>query len=124
MGGRTIPWHLWIEHNRAKTKLYAERFRAARRAGRALGTHTPEEWQAMLAACGPGCNACGGTPETVRWFSLVKDHVQPSSKGGSDAIENLQPLCNPCNSRKGNRTMDYRPEGWRERYVAALGAGA
>ena len=35
--------------------------------------------------------------------NLCFDHVYPMSKGGKTTFWNLQILCRPCNSRKGNR---------------------
>ncbi len=42
------------------------------------------------------CVTCG----TGR--DLTLDHVRAYSKGGPDTIENLQTMCRPCNSRKGD----------------------
>lgn len=54
----------------------------------------------------PGeCAACGSTE------NLVIDHKVPISRGGSDADENLQPLCRPCNIAKGIKTMPEFMEG-------------
>lgn len=34
---------------------------------------------------------------------MTKDHIIPRSKGGTDDLENLQPMCAVCNALKGNR---------------------
>lgn len=49
------------------------------------------------------CAYCGGHATTV-------DHVQPRSRGGKDAWENLVACCLPCNNRKGDRTLESL--GW------------
>lgn len=43
------------------------------------------------------CQVCGD------WHQLVIDHIRPRSKGGLTVPENLQTLCNRCNSKKGSR---------------------
>lgn len=42
----------------------------------------------------PGCEVCS---------DLTIDHKKPLSRGGSDAVENLQFMCRPHNSQKGAR---------------------
>ena len=36
------------------------------------------------------------------WVLMTQDHILPRSKGGKDRLENLQPMCAPCNVRKGS----------------------
>ncbi len=36
-------------------------------------------------------------------IDLCCDHIIAESKGGPTTFENLQTMCRPCNSRKGNR---------------------
>lgn len=44
------------------------------------------------------CVTCGG------WKTLTCDHIVPESAGGPTTLENLQTMCQSCNSRKGART--------------------
>ena len=36
-------------------------------------------------------------------FNFEAGHIIPESKGGSTHIENLLPICSPCNKSMGNR---------------------
>ena len=42
--------------------------------------------------------------------NIALDHVVPIFLGGENKIENLQPLCQSCNSKKGTKIIDYRKE--------------
>lgn len=75
----------------------------------AVGSHTEEQWQALLKICGHQCLCCKSKPRRIdRASILTKDHVIPIIRGGSNSIENLQPLCMTCNARKGTKAIDYR----------------
>lgn len=79
------------------------RYRQARQRAK---SKTPE-WIALRDAIGCCCR-CGVTGP------LTKDHIVPVYHGGGEDIENLQPLCKPCNEGKGMNRVDYRPSNWRE----------
>lgn len=86
------------------TRRY-ERLRAAREKGR----HLKREWEILKEMFG-FCLHCG-----LETDYLDKDHIVPISDGGSDDIENLQPLCQRCNSRKGTKQewwFDWREAWW------------
>lgn len=68
----------------------------------AAGDFTPQEWLEMCARHNHRCAACGEKKP------LTVDHVVPLSKGGTNTIDNLQPLCLPCNLRKATKSTDYR----------------
>lgn len=69
------------------------------------GTHTLDEWIALKAFYNHKCLACGRSEAVIE---LTKDHVIPIVAGGTNSIENLQPLCRSCNSSKKTKTIDYR----------------
>lgn len=88
----------------------SERLASARR----LARHSPGVWQALLGVLRHSCVKCGSTDD------IVKDHIIPIYQGGSDGIDNLQPLCRKCNASKGSESIDYRPGDWRERLESAM----
>lgn len=51
------------------------------------------------------CRFCGRTPASEPGLKLVIDHVVPWSSGGETVIENLQTLCEECNSGKSNLSL-------------------
>lgn len=63
----------------------------------AEGSHTLEDWKLLKEKFGNRCAVCREDKK------LTKDHIQPLSKGGTDYIENIQPLCRNCNSKKHNK---------------------
>ena len=63
---------------------------------------------------GGHCNICGVHFEKR---NLTLDHIVPTSKGGPDADDNIQLLCQACNSMKGKRSqawaMQHYEKHWR-----------
>jgi 5-methylcytosine-specific restriction endonuclease McrA len=79
-------------------------------AARAKARHTDEQWEAVIDEFGNRCVRCG-CEFSGTLAKPTKDHVVPIYQGGSDGVENLQPLCSDCNSQKGPETFnwaDYR----------------
>lgn len=81
-----------------QTKLF-DRHVALQKNG---GSHTDQEWRALCVAYKGRCAKC------KKRARLTKDHVISVYLGGTDNIDNLQPLCKSCNSSKGTKTIDYR----------------
>lgn len=40
---------------------------------------------------------------TDKFELMTIDHIKPKSKGGDDNLENLDPMCSCCNSKKSNK---------------------
>ena len=69
------------------------------------GTMDPQSDKELLYACQE--RKCAGCEYELPLHILTIDHITPRSKGGVDAIGNLQLLCHACNAIKGNRDMGY-----------------
>lgn len=92
-------------HRRWKTKnpvrmAHLKAARYARERG-AKGSHTLEQWEGLKTTNDNKCVGC------LEQKPLTRDHIIPLSLGGSHDIENIQPLCRNCNSRKWMKLNIY-----------------
>lgn len=94
----------WRDSNPEKTLIH-RRNRIAR-LYKAEGTHTAEQFQALIDYYGDKCLCCGEQKP------LTADHVVALANGGTNDIGNMQPLCASCNySKAAWHNTDYRPDG-------------
>jgi len=90
----------WRANNPEKARLCTENRRA--RKINAEGSVSTKEWKELCKKYGNKCLCCGK-------HEITMDHIVPLSEGGPNTIDNCQPLCGSCNSRKHTKTIDYRP---------------
>jgi 5-methylcytosine-specific restriction endonuclease McrA len=83
---------------------YARRLREARE----KGTHSKREWAIVCARYHWRCVRCFMPAANLIGGTLTKDHVIPIRDGGSDAADNLQPLCRECNRHKESDPIEIR----------------
>jgi len=90
---------------------------AHKRRSLCVGNFTDKEWAEVKAKFSNTCLRCNKREPRI---VLTADHVIPLSLGGSNTIDNIQPLCKSCNSVKRCDTTDYRIDFYRNYLVSPL----
>jgi 5-methylcytosine-specific restriction endonuclease McrA len=100
---RTIAFRK-VLRKRVDNILYREQVQRYRRLRRQAAI-SPKEWEALKKRYKYRCVRCGRREPHIR---LTQDHIEPIIYGGTGNIQNVQPLCGKCNSKKGKSSDDYR----------------
>ena len=77
------------------------------------GVFSEEEFKQKLIFYQYKCCKCG---TNLKEAIIHRDHMKPLSKGGSNYISNIQPLCAQCNLSKNSKHRDYR-DHWLQNYA-------
>lgn len=92
---------IYRKNNPDKLRETRRRIRAYRSG--CEGTITELEWTQLVEFYNNTCLRCKRDD-----VDLTLDHIVPLKLGGPNIIENAQPLCQSCNSKKGIQVIDYR----------------
>jgi len=92
------------EHPEQKDKKRFMEYRRRVKKRNNGGSHTYQEWIALKDRYDNRCAKCGINESLVK---ITEDHIKPISLGGSDNIDNIQPLCQSCNSQKSTKEIRF-----------------
>ena len=92
---------LWRQEN-PKKRSEQETKRRVLEKNVSVNDLTAAQWRAIKEIYRWRCAYCN--KKTV---ALTQDHIIPLSKGGNHTMENIVPACRPCNSKKGNRPLQF-----------------
>lgn len=100
--------------NKDKVLMHCKRYRNKNKARiavlnrkrngvKVVGNLKISEWMDILSMYDYACLCCGSRDK-----KLTIDHIVSLKNGGLHTADNVQPLCQSCNSRKGAKNIDYR----------------
>lgn len=92
------------------------------RLARLRGRHTCDQWEAIVAETAGICVKCGYQHD-MSYERPCKGYVIPLAAGGSDGVDNIQPLCRSCVTGGGDG-FNYLTAWRTERLNAPVGEGA
>jgi 5-methylcytosine-specific restriction endonuclease McrA len=101
--GCADAWRTDPTRPRFDRRAYWHEWNVKRQAWIANAPGTPltyDEWLLIKQGQDYRCKHCGRREPDIK---LTRDHIVPVSKGGSVGKDNVQGLCQPCNSRKHNK---------------------
>lgn len=101
-GGRKESSRKWLQRHKDIARLAVVRRRA--RIKSVGGSFTVGEWDSLKIQYGYTCPCCKNKEPKIK---LTIDHIVPLSKGGSNFIENIQPLCMKCNRKKHTKIIKF-----------------
>ena len=97
-GENSPTWKGGVSKTNEYRTMYKRRYKLRKKS--IEGCHSIEEWNTLKESNGCRCNNCNRQEPEVK---LTVDHIVPISRGGTDYIDNIQPLCRSCNSKKHNK---------------------
>lgn len=92
----------WVKKHPENIKIIRKRAKAKRRG--VEGSYTLSDWELLKKQYGYTCPCCKRKEPKIE---LHADHIIPIVKGGTNYIENIQPLCKTCNSRKYTKIIKF-----------------
>ena len=91
----------WRDTHKVEKRILDIKRRALEK--NAKGSFTKKQWEDKCKEYDYKCANCGKEKK------LTVDHIIPLSKGGTNYISNIQPLCLSCNSAKRDRIQQKVP---------------
>lgn len=105
----------WASYRRTHPEQEKAKKHKRRARESAAGHFSAYDWKMICVTADYCCLRCG-----AQGVKLTPDHIIPLSLGGSNHRSNIQPLCMPCNQKKGVEITDYRFGDWDPKTMSYL----